>query len=92
MNGKLLTIRIKTLAAHHVPRAKAVVIIIIIRTAGKKDPCFAGGGDVAIERCGKGREDGRVVVVVVVGREDLGEGYRRGGGGGGCVGREGFFG
>ena len=91
MNGKLLTIRIETLAAHHVPRAKAVIIIIIIRTAGKEDPCFAGGGDVVIEGCGEGREDGRVVVVVVVvGREGLGEGYR--GGGGGCVGREGFFG
>ena len=54
---EILTIRVKTLAAH-VPRAK------IIRTAGE-DPCFADG-DVVVERRGQGREDGRV------GRERLG--------------------
>ena len=67
---EILTVRIEALAAH-VPRAK------IIRTAGK-DPCFADG-DVVVERCSQGREDGRV------GRESLGgEGYR--GGGVGCEG------
>ena len=61
---EILTVRVKTLAAH-VPRAKS------IRTAGK-NPCFADG-DVVVEWCGQGREDGRV------GREGLGgEGYRGG--------------